>query len=71
MSKLEKRLARLEEGKAALPRTFRTPEECCAIFGYTISRVVSEFGSFPAFCRAMLDKADSFVAPPSVEMYPK
>lgn len=54
MKTLEQRLARLEQTRAEQRSAAGTPEQCCASFGYTLDQACAEFGSFPAFCYAMM-----------------
>lgn len=64
---IERRLRALEAAqvsKTDLPRSSGSPEECCASYGYTLDQAVAEFGSYPAFCYAMMTRPAPAHIPP-------
>lgn len=63
MRRLEQRIGRLEATQVNRPRPSGTPEQCCSRFGYSLEQATEEFGSFPAFCYAMLIRRDSTLKP--------
>lgn len=59
MKRLEKRVAAIEAASSGHTRTGGTAAECCATFGYSLEWAIAEFGSFPAFCYALLERRDA------------
>ncbi len=59
MKRLEKRVAAIEAASSGYARAGGTATDCCATFGYSLEQAIAEFGSFPAFCYALLERGDA------------
>lgn len=59
MKRLEKRVAAIEAASSRHALAGGTAAECCAAFGYSLEQAIADFGSFPVFCYALLERSDA------------